>query len=485
MNFSQIEHYNILEEIGHGGMSTVFRAENTHNGQIVAIKLMRDKFRNNSKARDRFIQEAQMVISLNHPAIVPVYDYGEVNGRLYIVMQYMAGGSVREKLQDGPLPFTEVMSILEPITSALVVAHENNIIHRDVKPHNILLDENDNAYLSDFGVARLLDEESIEQTMTLVGTPEFIAPEQAVEGGLTPQTDIYQLGISTFFLLTGQMPFSGGSLQVMQKHLHEPLPSAEEINPYLTMGVDKVLQTATAKNPEKRFISAGDFFTALTQLTNESTRTEIFAPAWMATTTTDEFAYEETTQTEDAEVEFVDMEEKWNAKRPLLYASAIFMVLAGMMAFMQSDTMPDGAIVEADTNPVVEILPDVIEENDFVEELVEDVETAVTEFLPAADAPVVTNDTTVAITTEVVESDAGSVAVVTEPVNNPPAQDDDDNPPPVTNNDGNDNNSGGNNNNGDGRGSNNPPPPPPPNGDGGNGGRGGRGGNGGRGGGGN
>lgn len=460
MNLTQIEHYNLLEEIGHGGMSTVFRAENTHNGQEVAIKLMRDKFAHNSNARERFIQEAQMVISLNHPAIVPVYDYGEVNGRLYIVMQYMAGGSVRDKLQDGPLPFADALTILGPITSALVAAHDNNIIHRDVKPHNILLDAEGNAYLSDFGVARLLDEESLEQTMTLVGTPEFIAPEQAVEGGLTPQTDIYQLGITTFFLLTGQMPFSGSSLQVMQKHLHDPLPSAEALNPYLTLGVDRVLQTATAKNPEARFISAGDFYQALTQLTNQSTRTAIFAPAWQASSVTEEFAYEEATQTEDAVLEVVDMEKRWSAKRPLMLASAIVVVLAGMMAFMQSGATSNSAVIGADTNPVVEILPDVIEENNFVAELVEDVETAVTEILPENDdtttEPIITTATTVELTTEPTGTDDTS-APVAQTDNNPP--------PPPNNNNGNEN-----------RGNGNPPLPPNGNGD-----RGGRGGNGGRG----
>ncbi len=468
MNIQTIEHYNILEEIGHGGMSTVFRAKNTHSGQEVAIKLMRDKFANNSSARERFIQEAQMVISLNHPAIVPVYDYGEVNGRLYIVMQYMAGGSVRDKLQDGPLSFDHVLTILGSITSALVAAHDNNIIHRDVKPHNILLDKEGNAYLSDFGVARLLDEEGLEQTMTLVGTPEFIAPEQAVEGGLTPQTDIYQLGITTFFLLTGQMPFSGSSLQVMQKHLHDPLPSAEALNPYLTLGVDRVLQTATAKNPEARFISAGDFYQALAQLTDQSTRTEIFAPAWHTTATAEEFTYEEVSQTEDAAIEVVDMETRRNAKRPFVLASAILVVLAGMMAFMQSDIAPNNATIEANTNPITAIIPDVVVENDFVEELMADVETAVTAILPEnndiATEPINTTAATVEVTTESTDTDNTS-APVAQPDNNPPPNETGNNPPPPPNNNGNGNRGGEN-------------PPPPPNG---NGGRSGRGGNGDRG----
>ncbi len=419
----QIENYNILEEIGQGGMSTVFRAQNRQTGQEVAIKVMRDKFSDNSNARERFVQEAQMVLALNHPAIVPVYDYGEVDGRLYIVMQYMAGGSVRELLRAGSLSFEQTLSILAPIVSALDIAHENSIIHRDVKPHNILLDEAGNAYLSDFGIARLLDGESLEQTMTFVGTPEFIAPEQAIEGGLTAQTDIYQLGICTFFLLTGEMPFTGSSLQLIHKHLHNPLPSAEALNHNLPMGCDKVLQVATAKNPQDRFKTADDLFAALSLLSNESTQTEIFTPAWVSTST--EAVSFETTSSEEEVVANVPDMEKRNAVRPLTYASVILLLLMSMFAFNQTNTDTETS------NPIGEIASEIEAQ---IEEIGQD--------------DLATDDVgNTAVTDPIPQSTASETAFTDD---TPPPPPPDNNNPPPSNDNGNGNGRNDDNHNGNG-----------------------------------
>ncbi len=285
----QIKQYQIKEEIGRGGMSTVYRAVDPTNGRTVAIKLMQERLSENKRAHERFIQEAEMVMALQHPAIVPVLEYGEIGlaaadgnesnaeaGRLYIIMNYMAGGSLRQRLDAGAIPFTECQQILAQIAPALDTTHAKNIIHRDIKPHNILLDKNGNAYLSDFGVARLLGNEGAEQTVTLVGTPEFIAPEQVNEGNLTWQTDIYQLGVTLFHMLTGQLPFNGSSLKIMIHHLTKPIPSAEALNSALPSGVDRVLRRAMAKEPQARYLSAGDLLNALMEINNSATVTELF-----------------------------------------------------------------------------------------------------------------------------------------------------------------------------------------------------------------
>ncbi|MCP4415298.1 MAG: serine/threonine protein kinase [Chloroflexi bacterium] len=273
----QIKQYQIKEEIGRGGMSTVYRAIDPTHERTVAIKLMHERLNENKRAHERFFQEAEMVMALQHPAIVPVIEYGEVNGRLFIIMQFMAGGSIRQKLDSGPIPLEECQEILAQIAPGLDATHAQNIIHRDIKPHNILLDKEGHAYLSDFGVARLSQDEGEEQTVTLVGTPEFIAPEQVNEGQLTWQTDIYQLGVTLFHMLTGQLPFSGSSMQIMSQHLTKAIPSAEVLNPALPAGIDRVLQRAMAKESQARYLSAGDLVEALTALGNEATITELFS----------------------------------------------------------------------------------------------------------------------------------------------------------------------------------------------------------------
>ena len=273
----QIKQYIIKEEIGRGGMSMVYRASVRNTNKAVALKVMRENLVGNEQAHTRFVQEVQTVIALAHPAITPILEYGLENDRLYIVMDYMAGGSVRQLLEDGPLPLERCIAILQQVALALDAAHEQSIIHRDVKPHNILLDEAGQAYLSDFGIARSMDGEGPGKTITLIGTPEYVAPEQVVEGELSTKTDIYQLGVSLFQMLTGELPFSGSSYQIMSQHLNEPLPSAEVLNLALPVGCDAVLRRATAKNPADRYPSAGALAEALATVTERMTATNLLA----------------------------------------------------------------------------------------------------------------------------------------------------------------------------------------------------------------
>lgn len=263
-----IDRYAILGKIGQGGMSTVYRAfdPETQNGvarRDVAIKLLRETLRDDDELRGRFSQEAKLLSELRHPAIIPLLDYGEVNGRLYFVMPYMESGSLKDWLEEGVPPFAKTVSIINQIAAGLDEAHRRDIIHRDIKPHNVMLEEDGTAYLSDFGVARLIDHDKPEQTMTLIGTPEYMAPEQVLEGKLSCQTDIYQLGVVVFQMLTGERPFEGAVHSVMSQHLNAPIPSAEARNPKLPQGCDEVVQKAMAKKPEDRFSSATELAQAL------------------------------------------------------------------------------------------------------------------------------------------------------------------------------------------------------------------------------
>ena len=266
--------YHIKSEIGEGGTSTVYLADALKGEGLVAVKLLSEKLSSDPKARARFEQEAKMLNDLNHPHIVPLIDFGDDNGRLYVVMPYLPNGSLRARLTDGPIPYNDMLEIVKPIASALDAAHAEMIVHRDVKPQNILLGENGEPYLSDFGVARSFDPDLPQKTLTLIGTPEFMAPEQSTNGRISPQTDIYQLGITVYQMLTGVRPFNGPPLQVISRHLTEAVPSAEQRNRNIPAGADQILFKALAKDPAARFDSAGQFFEALAALTQDRPTTQ-------------------------------------------------------------------------------------------------------------------------------------------------------------------------------------------------------------------
>ena len=267
----KIDRYILQDRLGQGGTAMVYLGQDTHlNNRTVAVKLLRDRLLEDQDARDRFLREAELVADLKHPSILPIWDYGELDNYLYIVMPYMPNGSLRDKLVDGPINFTEALDLLRQVASALDAAHENQIVHRDVKPHNVLLGEYGRAYLCDFGVARLLDQDKPEQTVTLIGTPEYMAPEQVLEGGISSQTDIYQFGVLAFQVLTGQRPFEGAVHNVMTQHLHNAVPSAEALNPDLPAGTDGVLAHCMAKKAEDRYSTAAEFIHALDALQFES-----------------------------------------------------------------------------------------------------------------------------------------------------------------------------------------------------------------------
>jgi hypothetical protein len=249
--------------LGEGGMATVYKAYQPSFERYVAIKLLLHEFADAPKFLERFQHEAKTIARLEHRAILPVYAYGEHEGRPYIVMRLLEGGSLRRRLRQGPLDPTVALRICIQVAEALDYAHDHGVIHRDLKPSNILLDQNGNAYLTDFGIAQLLDqhfgEEGDDATRPheVVGTPSYMSPEQCQGKPATSASDIYALGAILYELLTGKPPFEGDTpLEVMTKHVREPRPSVVEANPMLPPVYDRVIARAMAVNPEDRYPTA-------------------------------------------------------------------------------------------------------------------------------------------------------------------------------------------------------------------------------------
>jgi serine/threonine protein kinase len=287
----KIGRYEVKAEIGRGGMATVFHAYDPLFERDVAIKILPQALLHDPHFRVRFEREAKTVASLEHSAIVPVYDFGEEAGQPYIVMRYMSGGSLSDRIRQGALTLTEAAEIVSRLAPALDAAHQNSIIHRDLKPGNILFDQYGNAFLSDFGIARLAHQ--AEATVTgeaIIGTPEYMSPEQ-IQGDrdIDGRSDIYSFGIILYQMLTGQPPYKSDTpAKTMMMHLLDPVPQAQEALPDLAPGFNRVISKAMAKNPEGRFSTAGELELAL-QKTMKSFEVRS-ARARLAPDQSDEFA---------------------------------------------------------------------------------------------------------------------------------------------------------------------------------------------------
>lgn len=260
-----IDGYEVLEEVGHGGMATVYRAHQLSMDRDVAIKMLPPQFLNQTTSLERFKQEASIVARLQHRAIVPVHDYGEYEGIPYIVMRLMDAGSVEEWLAAGPIPPAQTLAILEQIAPALDYAHREGVLHRDLKPGNILLDANGDAYITDFGIARIVNSDSKPLTTSgVVGTPSYMSPEQAQGKAMDGRSDVYALGVVLFEMLTGVRPFEGDTPYIVAvKHVTEPPPSARNLNANLPTATEKVLYKALAKTCDLRYQSASELAAAL------------------------------------------------------------------------------------------------------------------------------------------------------------------------------------------------------------------------------
>jgi len=260
-----IRGYELYERIGAGGFGEVYRAYQPAVGRQVAVKAILPQYASHPEFISRFETEAQLIARLEHLHIVPLYDYWrEPDGAAYLVMRWLRGDSLGQALKDGPWSLERVGRLLEQITAALALAHERGVVHRDLKPDNILLDEAGNAYLSDFGIAKELSRETAAtKAGAIVGSPDYIAPEQIRGQAVTPQTDIYSLGLVLFELLTGRHPFpETSSAEMLVKHLQEPLPLLADLRPDLSPALDEIIQRATAKEAAKRFADVQELLDA-------------------------------------------------------------------------------------------------------------------------------------------------------------------------------------------------------------------------------
>ena len=251
--------YEIVEGIGVGGMASVYKAYQPGLERHVALKVLPPFYAQQPGFQERFIREAKAIAMLNHPNILPVYDYGQSGDYSYLVMRYVEAGSLQQ-LVGAPVAVALTVKIVSQIGMALEAAHRMGIIHRDVKPANVLLDKDDWALLTDFGLARML-EESVHLTGTGIGigTPTYMSPEQAQGGAIDHRTDVYSLGVVLFQMLTGDVPYKGDTpLSIVLKRMTEPLPIPRSLNPEIAESVEEVVLKSLAKDPADRFQSAAE-----------------------------------------------------------------------------------------------------------------------------------------------------------------------------------------------------------------------------------
>src|SRR5262245_33401976 len=246
-------------------MGVVYKAYDPRLKRNVALKLVAPELSEDERFRERFLAETEVAASLEHPSVVPIYDAGEVDGQLYIAMRYVEGGELKTLLQqEGPLEPVHALAICSQIAAALDAAHARGLVHRDVKPSNVLLDETEHVYLADFGLSRRLAElPGGPEDRLSVGTPSYVSPEQIERGSADGRADEYALGCLLYECLTGQAPFVRDSeLAVLWAHVQEEPPAASERNPDLPIAIDAVIRKAMAKSPDGRYGSCGELVVA-------------------------------------------------------------------------------------------------------------------------------------------------------------------------------------------------------------------------------
>src|SRR5215216_5190190 len=266
--------YRIINQIGKGGMATVYKAYQPSVDRYVAIKVLPSQLAESKEFATRFQQEARIIAKLEHPHILPVFDYGESDGIPYFVMRYLEAGTLKDKMELGrPLPLNEIDKIFTQLADALSYAHTHGVVHRDLKPANALIDSFGNVFLTDFGIARLLESASprLTQTDAVMGTPAYISPEQAQGMPVDQRSDIYSLGIILYEMVTGGVPFVADTpLAVLFKHISDPLPLPSKVKPDIPESIEKVILKALAKDPQDRFATASDFVAAWKEAVEET-----------------------------------------------------------------------------------------------------------------------------------------------------------------------------------------------------------------------
>ena len=252
------DRYEIVKSIGEGGMANVYLANDKILDRKVAIKVLRGDLSADEKFVRRFQREALSVSNLSHPNIVEVYDVGEEDGQYYIVMEYIEGKTLKQLLNKREsLTLTEVIDIMTQLTDGIAHAHESYIIHRDIKPQNIMIEDDGKIKITDFGIAMALNATQITQTNSVMGSVHYLPPEQASGKGATIKGDIYSLGILMYELLTGTVPFKGdNAVEIALKHMKDKIPSVRKQNPAIPQSVENIILKAAAKNPRNRYETA-------------------------------------------------------------------------------------------------------------------------------------------------------------------------------------------------------------------------------------
>jgi len=338
------DRYEIIKTIGEGGMANVYLAEDSILERKVAVKVLRGDLSNDEKFIRRFKREALSVSNLSHPNIVEVYDVGEEDGNYYIVMEYIEGKTLKQLLQKrGALTLTEVIDIMSQLTDGLAHAHEAYIIHRDIKPQNIMIEDNGLIKITDFGIAMALNSTQLTQTNSVMGSVHYLPPEQANGKGSTIKSDIYSLGILMYELLTGVVPFKGdNAVEIALKHMKEKVPSVRKQNPTIPQSIENIVLKATAKNPKNRYDSVRDMYTELQTAMernnekrlvyeypeNDLEETKVITP--IAKEPKRSVVDKPVEKEEETEEDYIENEEKEKNRLPIILAGVLLVILIAL-----------------------------------------------------------------------------------------------------------------------------------------------------------
>jgi tRNA A-37 threonylcarbamoyl transferase component Bud32 len=257
--------YQIVAPLGEGGMAAVYKAYQPGMERYVALKVLPRSYADDPQFLARFQREAKLLAQLQHPHILPVFDFGQAESYTYIVMPFIQSGTLTDQLKGSPISLPRIRQVITQVGEALAYAHGRGLIHRDIKPSNILIDESGNCLLTDFGLARMVEDAvNLTSTGTIMGTPAYMSPEQGSGQKIDARSDIYSLGVVLFEMATGRVPYRAETpIAVVFKHVQDPLPPARSINPDLPEAVELVILKSLAKNPEDRYQTAGDLVRAI------------------------------------------------------------------------------------------------------------------------------------------------------------------------------------------------------------------------------
>ena len=350
--------YRIVEPLGAGGMASVYKAYQPAVDRHVALKVLPSHLAQDPEFLARFEQEAKVLARLQHPHILPVHDFGESDGFTYIVMPFIKTGTLAARLTGQPLPFDQIKRVITQIGDALDCAHAQGLVHRDVKPSNILLDERGNCLLADFGIAKILEgADTLTATGSLIGTPKYMSPEQGLGQPIDGRSDIYSLGVVLYEMATGQVPFEAETpMAVVVKHIQDPLPVPSRVNPDIAEPLQRMIFRAMHKERSERFPTASAMVEAM------STLTQTPAPSTAETDATiptggvpplPPVTRDSASGVDDATVPITDeaakpatAHETAGMRRPVAIGAAALVVLALLLFFMRGDT-PDTELTRA------------------------------------------------------------------------------------------------------------------------------------------